>query len=975
MTQENKTTLATVRHPDLTVKLDNFTIPPKAFSIHHTNIHSLPHKYLLLQHYIAQFKQHQPDIIAITDNYITDEHHATSFPLDDYKHKHKTDVTMYFKSNLHISIPNYSMTGTATNIVQVHKTAQKNNPIHTVIGMYRRPRQDSASLTLFYTQLQSLLDTIIADHPTTELHIVGDLNINLLAQTHDSPMTRLILENTMHTTITTPTRYDSHYKTATLLDMNLTTYAAAVTAGTLPPISDHYWTYTIYHEHTPRATSQDTKTLSTTGYMRNREKILNQIMTSINDSRKNNENMTNDGKFQTILDSIQGTIQNFKTKPKRRRKPWCNTKIQKMIKKQHSLHQDAIRRPNARSIQKHKAFRQKLHKTITKEKRDHLTRLLEKTKLDPRKQAKILRSVIPNKSQARSTPSLIEHEGKEYTDPQDIANLFNDHYITIGHKTSLTIPNQDNYIALPPATKPPIFKLQPTTEEVVTKVLRRIKAHKASDIYEIKPIIIKDLHLFLAPILTELYNEAIANDDYPDTLKVTKLIELYKKGSKTKMPHYRPISLLPIIGKALDTIVNEQLMMHLTKHDIISPTQYAFRPNSNTTMALQAVLNNILKHKRNKQPTLAIYIDLSKAYDTVSHNKLFHKLQHDFNFTPNTLSFFKSYFRNRQQSTHTQHAKSRTQVITHGIPQGSTLSTTLFLLDINDIIRTVPNSTVYTYADDTTLIITTPNIADLQTIAQTELSNLINYFHHNNLVPNATKTNYTIFYPRNQHDQTTLSINDTKLEHKEKAKLLGLSIQSNLKHHSAINNIIKKLYPTIQAFKYANKLLSTDMMRSQYYTHIYPHLIGSIEIWGSEDTKKTYLRPLVKVQKRIVRLIKRAPPRTHTKPLMYEMGILSIHALYVARVCASMHPFVYPTEALNRPDHNHHYEQTSDVHDHGTRSARSGALYRSTERAHTTQTYTRIWNTIPAQIRNITQLESFNTELKLYLLEEQNSRL
>jgi hypothetical protein len=141
-------------------------------------------------------------------------------------------------------------------------------------------------------------------------------------------------------------------------------------------------------------------------------------------------------------------------------------------------------------------------------------------------------------------------------------------------------------------------------------------------------------------------------------------------------------------------------------------------------------------------------VDLSKAYDTISHERLLDKLRHTFNFTEHTTTFFSTYFRNRQQSTHTQHAQSEFQTITHGIPQGSTLSTTFFLLYINDIIRTVPNSKVYTYADDTTLIITAPTLQDLETLAQSELSNLISYFHANNLVPNPTTTVYSIFYPR-----------------------------------------------------------------------------------------------------------------------------------------------------------------------------------------------------------------------------------
>jgi hypothetical protein len=239
-------------------------------------------------------------------------------------------------------------------------------------------------------------------------------------------------------------------------------------------------------------------------------------------------------------------------------------------------------------------------------------------------------------------------------------------------------------------------------------------------------------------------------------------------------------------------------MTHLTSYDIISPTQYAFRPNSSTTLALQTIINNIHKQKGKKNPTLAIYIDLSKAYDTISHEKLLHKLKHEFNFSDNTTLFFRSYLTNRTQITYTTNAHSHPSTITHGIPQGSTLSTTFFLLYINNN-QTVPRSNVYTYADDTTLIITADTIEDLQRLAQTELNNLITYFHTNNLVPNSTKTNYTTFFPIPSPPQLSLHIGNTTLTQNTEAPLLGVILQNHIHNHThTVTKIIRKLQPIIQ---------------------------------------------------------------------------------------------------------------------------------------------------------------------------------
>jgi hypothetical protein len=91
----------------------------------------------------------------------------------------------------------------------------------------------------------------------------------------------------------------------------------------------------------------------------------------------------------------------------------------------------------------------------------------------------------------------------------------------------------------------------------------------------------------------------------------------------------------------------------------------------------------------------------------------------------------------------------------------------------------------------------------------------------------------------NDSDTLELKIGNTVLQQNQKAKLLGIYIQENLKLHETITDIVRKLQPTIQSFRYANKLTSTKIMKQLYYTHIYPHLIGSISIWGTDDEKAT----------------------------------------------------------------------------------------------------------------------------------------
>lgn len=666
---------------------------------------------------------------------------------------------------------------------------------------------------------------------------------------------------------------------------------------------------------------------------------------------------------------MQKTIEQHESVPKQRSNHWITPKYKRQIQKQHNLHKQRIQHPTPANILRHTNYRNKLARRIKQDKKETLAAQLDATK-DPKQHNRILNTIIPKKSTTRTTPTTLTYEGQTHTNPQQIADALNDHYITIGHKTAATIPQDDDDFIQndEPAHNTPSFTLKHTTQDIVTKKMKQINRNKASDIYNIKPTILRDLTPFLAPILTTLFNRAITENEYPDSLKLTKAIELYKAKDKTLPENYRPISLLPIIAKLLDTIINEQLMQHLTEHNIISPTQYAFRPNSNCTLALQTVIDNIIRNKHNHKPTLAIYIDLSKAYDTISHQKLINKLQNEFNFTPTTVAFFSSYLQNRHQSVHTQHAQSKTQIITHGIPQGSTLSTTFFLLYINNIIRTVPNSKVYTYADDTTLIVTTETEHELKTMAQSELKNLIHYFHRNNLVPNPTKTQFSVFYPSQPAQPITLQIHNKQIAETAQAPLLGITIQNNLKHETTINSIIRKLQPIIHKFRYANKLLPTHTMKQQYYSLAFPHLIGAISIWGSDNPQSTRLQPLIRTQKKLFRLVKNLPPRTHTKPIRDELELLGIPDLYTLRVSAEMHAFIYPAKPANRPEHNHHYINPAQVHDHNTRFSQHGALHARHDMEHSTKQYTQIWNKLPSTLRETQELDIFKQDLKQYLL-------
>ena len=361
MTTKYAKALKNITHPKLKTKLNIYIIPKHTLSIYHTNIRSLPDKYDTLKEHLAQYTN-PPDIIAITDNYLKDNPNQNSYPIQNYTTHHKQDITTYIKNTLHYTIEdNINIQKTASIIIQIHENKQKNNPTHTIINLYRRPNRDSDLID----NLQETIDKIHTSYPNTTITIQGDINSNLLKIS--KKMHIFLIENNLHTTITTPTRYDTYHKnTATLIDITLTTRAETqITAGTIsPPLSDHLPTYTIFHNTIKQKTPNNNKILSINQYNKQKENILTDIKTAlIKTQNKITQTTTTSEHFKDIQRAIQESIEKYEKIPKTQ-KTWITPKYKRQIKKQHKLHDKRIKSPTLQNIQQHSIYRNKLNKKI-----------------------------------------------------------------------------------------------------------------------------------------------------------------------------------------------------------------------------------------------------------------------------------------------------------------------------------------------------------------------------------------------------------------------------------------------------------------------------------------------------------------------------------------------------------------------------------------------------------------------------------
>jgi retron-type reverse transcriptase len=213
------------------------------------------------------------------------------------------------------------------------------------------------------------------------------------------------------------------------------------------------------------------------------------------------------------------------------------------------------------------------------------------------------------------------------------------------------------------------------------------------------------------------------------------------------LSNYRPISVLPIFSKIFEKVVYNRLITYFNKYDILFKNQYGFRKGHSTSLALHHLFDNITKAIDQKEYTIAVFIDLSNAFDMVNHEILINKLKH-YGIRGLSLDWIKSYFGNRQQYVEYNGAYSSYNSIKCGVPQGSILGPLLFLIYINDLCNASNIVELILFADDTNIFFSHNNLPLLMNIINSEMNKLSEWFRANKLSINAKKSSLLLMNKR-----------------------------------------------------------------------------------------------------------------------------------------------------------------------------------------------------------------------------------
>ncbi len=378
---------------------------------------------------------------------------------------------------------------------------------------------------------------------------------------------------------------------------------------------------------------------------------------------------------------------------------------------------------------------------------------------------------------------------------------------------------------------------------------------------------------------------------FPDVFKISKIIPVYKKGDANVLSNYRPISLLPTMSKIFERVIYNQLYAYFARNSLLSEQQYGFRAKHSTELAGIKLIDYIHNEIDKKKTPVNIFIDLSKAFDTLDFDILLHKLKY-YGLCSTAYTLIETYLRNRKQYVKCgKHESNFTAVIT-GVPQGSILGPLLFSIYINDIVHISNKFKYLMYADDTTLYFNMEDFPKTDRVesVNNELNKVNDWLQHNKLSLNADKTKCMTFHTCQKKIQyVSYSMNSKQIENVSQFKFLGLILDEQLSWRNHTDMITNKLSKVVGILNKLKHVYPKQALFSIYNCLFLSHINYGLLLWGTNLAKVDI------IQKRALRIITQSDYRAHSEPLFKAHETLKVHDMFHLKLLKFYYNLSYGT--------------------------------------------------------------------------------
>ena len=280
--------------------------------------------------------------------------------------------------------------------------------------------------------------------------------------------------------------------------------------------------------------------------------------------------------------------------------------------------------------------------------------------------------------------------------------------------------------------------------------------------------------------LTHISNFSFVNGIFPSELKRANVVPLFKSGEDFVFTNYRPVSIHPVFSKLIERLMHNRVFDFINTNRLLYKYQFGFQDGKSTCMALITLIDKISAALDNGEIVVGLFLDFSKAFDTVNHTILLNKLFH-YGIQDIPLKWFKSYLSQRYQYVTYNNHKPTNKLIQCGVPQGSILGPLLLLLYINDLSAVSKSCLNIMFADDTNMFIAGNNINAVCTQLNDDLGLVQEWLACNKLSFNVKKTHYMVFTPWNKDiKDMDIKINNECIERVYHTKFLDVQLNAKL---------------------------------------------------------------------------------------------------------------------------------------------------------------------------------------------------
>jgi len=910
------------------------------------------------------------DVIALTETWIRHDelcrysvHGYTSY-LQERNGNRSGGVMLYIKEGMTCEVE--GVEASSFNALKL-KICEQGSLKFTVLLIYRFC---GGSKQTFVNELDSKLCGI-----TGPAMLTGDINLDILQPHSCNEYLNLLASNGLRSLVNEPTRVgltaSSCLDHVFLRGDNSRISAVSAVCRVVPaPFSDH------------SAILADIRGVGGGGQQRAESQMkyeavdferLGKELFEVNwDFLRSSESV--DSAFQSFTDKITTAIRSATTtktlsSKTRKRAPWASSELVKLANEKANLYKLAKRYPQNEHIKMRlKDTSKKVTRQSRADKKAFYDKQLADCGTDVKNYWKVINSVVGKKKENIECLKVEDICHRVAGNENFLADKVNEYFCSIAKKLSdkVTPAGLSNHVGLGDRSLNS-FGVFEFTEAAVYNAINGVANKDSAGEDNIRIKVVKECAGLLAPPLTYLFNRSLKEGIFPSSLKTAVVVPVYKGGDKAGMTNYRPIALLSVFSKVFEILMKERILSFLIKNKFFGEKQYGFLPKKCTDDALVSQVSEIARNLENGKKVAAVYLDITKAFDTVNHDILLNKLE-NCGFRGNILNWFTTYLKYRSQAVKLNNVFSDRIHIDSGVPQGSTLGPLLFLIYVNDLVKLNLRGSLYSFADDTAAVYVAENKIQLLAKINEDMKTLTSWFYNHRLFPNLSKTKIISFGYKNPPNLENCVILHAKpncangcdckpISQVTEIKYLGVMLDSKMTWVSQTLYLQGKLRKLNYVLHYASQHFSEKHL-IRIYTALYDSVLRyGIINWGGASAY--LIKPLSVLQKRAIRSIAGIRVGDGTGTWFQRLKILNLEKLH--KYCAAC--YVHKRKDMfNVQLRLRAGMRTGDVAAHVPHWIKVHSQQQGAYQA------PRLYNGLPKLLRENVSMKCFSRDLKEYLL-------